>query len=115
MGEGMANQLLKAGTPLHVWSRDRSVCERFQESSEPDSPSISIENSPAAVIAACERTYLMLSTPAACEEVYTMADGVLDGIAPGKQLVDCATLQPEDMTSLAKRVRAKGGAFIEAP
>ncbi len=29
MGEGMASNLLQAGTPLHVWSRDRSVCTRL--------------------------------------------------------------------------------------
>ena len=57
----------------------------------------------------------MLSTPAACEEVYTMDGGVLDGVEPGKQLIDCATLQPGDMSSLAEHVVAKGGRFVEAP
>lgn len=117
MGEGMTNNLLKAGVPVHIWSRNRKVCEDFlfQAESAGNLPAVVIEDSPAAVVAACERTYLMLSTPAACEEVYTMDGGVLEGVSEGKQLVDCATLRPGDMSSLAARVRAKGGAFMEAP
>lgn len=117
MGKGMANNLLKAGVPLHVWSRDRSVCEAFAAAAVEDGtlPLVTIADTPAACVAACKRTYLMLSTPAACEEVYTMDGGVLDGVTSGTQLVDCATLQAGDMISLAARVRAKGGAFVEAP
>ena len=116
MGEGMTNNLLKAGIPVHIWSRDRKKSESFAFAAEGNGlPSVSIEDTPADVIASCERTYLMLSTPAACEEVYTMAGGVLEGVSEGKQIIDCATLRPGDMSSLAKRVRAKGGAFVEAP
>ena len=32
MGDGMAKCMLKAGRPLHVWSRDKAVCERFAAS-----------------------------------------------------------------------------------
>jgi 3-hydroxyisobutyrate dehydrogenase-like beta-hydroxyacid dehydrogenase len=116
MGEGMANNLLKAGIPVHVWSRDRKKSEAFSFAAESNKlPTVFIEDTPADVIASSERTYLMLSTPAACEEVYTMAGGVLDGVSEGKQLIDCATLRPGDMSSLAKRVQAKGGTFVEAP
>ena len=67
MGEGMANNLLKAGTPLHVWSRDKAVCEQFVElaAKQEGYASVAIEDSPAAVVAACARTYLMLSAPVA--------------------------------------------------
>jgi len=117
MGDGMAKCMLKAGRPLHVWSRDKAVCERFAASAakEEGYASVVIEESPAAVVAAVERTYLMLPTPDACEQVYSMDGGVLEGLAKGKQLVDCATLRPGDMRSLADRVKAKGGKFVEAP
>ena len=114
MGEGMVSQLLQAGTPVHVWSRNAAVCEKFKAEHDPNSL-LTIEDSPRAVMNACERTYLMLSTPEVCEEVYTMPGGILEGVEPGKQLVDCATLRPNDMASLAERVSAKGGAFLEAP
>ena len=44
-----------------------------------------------------------------------MSGGVLEGVRDGTQLVDCATLRPGDMASLAARVNAKGGTFVEAP
>ena len=111
MGEGMVNNLLRANIPVHIWSRNSALCAKFADGQA----LATVERSPASVLASCERTYLMLSTPEACEEVYTMPDGVLDGVRPGSQLVDCATLRPEDMTSLADRVHSKGGLFCEAP
>ena len=114
MGQGMARCLLSSGTPLHVWSRRSEVSEALAAEEELGA-SVTVASSPAAVIAACERTYLMLSTPESCEQVYTQEGGVLDGVIAGKQLVDCATLRPEDMASLAARVRERGGTFLEAP
>jgi 3-hydroxyisobutyrate dehydrogenase-like beta-hydroxyacid dehydrogenase len=76
---------------------------------------VTIALSPAEVVRACDRTFLMLSTPEVCNEVYSMSGGVLEGIANGKSLVDCATLRPEDMQFLEAEVLARGGRFIEAP
>ncbi len=111
MGQGMARRLLGAGKRLHVWNRSGESAAALASESD----AVTVEASPAAVISACRRTYLMLSTPEVCEAVYTMDGGVLAGVSEGKQLVDCATLRPEDMASLAERVVARGGKFIEAP
>ena len=113
MGQGMARRLLAVGKPLHVWTRGSDASAALIADAVPGS--VTVAKSPSAVIEACERTYLMLSTPEVCEEVYTMSGGVLAGVSEGKALIDCATLRPEDMASLAERVRAKGGAFVEAP
>ena len=112
MGQGMARRLLGSGQPLHVWTRNVQVSESLA-SEQPDA--VTIAASPQAVVEACSRTYLMLSTPEVCEEVYTMENGVLAGVQPGCRLIDCATLRPEDMASLAERVTSRGGAFVEAP
>lgn len=115
MGGGMARRLLGAGIPLHVWTRDKEVSAALAaDLTQP--ADVTVAPSPAAVLAACDRVYLMLSTPAACEEVYGMEGGVLAGVRAGAtQVVDCATLRSEDMASLAERVRSRGGAFVEAP
>lgn len=111
----MARCLRAAGIPLHVWTRDTAVSVALARDMT-EGADVVVAASPAQVLARCDRVYLMLSTPDACEEVYTMKDGVLDGVRDGAtQLVDCATLRPEDMASLAARVRAKGGRFVEAP
>jgi len=112
MGQGMARRLLGSGRSLCVWTRSTEVSEQLS-AEFPDT--VTVAYSPAAVVDACERTYLMLSTPAVCEEVYTMEGGVLAGVSAGKRLIDCATLRPENMASLADRVRERGGKFVEAP
>jgi len=58
---------------------------------------------------------VMLSTPDAVKSVYEMDGGILAGVAAGKQLVDCATLAPEDMARLSAQVVERGGRFLEAP
>jgi len=112
MGQGMARCLLRAGYPLHVWTRNASVAAALQ--AEGLGP-VTLAASPSEVVRACDRTFLMLSTPEVCKEVYTMRGGVLEGVAPGKALVDCATLRPEDMGYLESEVLARGGRFVEAP
>jgi glyoxylate/succinic semialdehyde reductase len=110
MGGGMARCMLKAGIPLHVWTRNPEVSAALAS----EDANVKVCDSPAAVVSSCPRTYLMLPTPEACEAVYTQKDGVLEACA-GKQLVDCATLRPDDMQQLAQRVQEMGGNFLEAP
>ena len=112
MGQGMARRLASSGQPLHVWTRGATAASALA-SEHPGA--VTVAESPAAVVEACSRTYLMLSTPDACEEVYSMRRGVLEGVSDGKALIDCATLRPEDMAALAERVHERGGSFVEAP
>ena len=39
----------------------------------------------------------------------------MDGVGPGKVIVDCATLSPGHMHAIDQRVAAQGGQFLEAP
>ena len=50
--------------------------------------------SPAAVLAACDITFAMLSDPAAAEAVVFGAGGVLEGVKAGKGYVDMSTGAP---------------------
>jgi|TARA_B100000524_G_scaffold346564_1_gene246951 glyoxylate/succinic semialdehyde reductase len=117
MGQGMARCLLNAGLPLHVWNRSPGACEALYEESQqtPAGPSVTIAGSPAEVVRACEKTFVMLSTPDACFSVYQMDGGILSGVSEQTQIIDCATLRPEDMSTLASQVQARGGRFLEAP
>lgn len=112
MGEGMAKCLIKAGLKLVVWNRSTSKSDAFKAAA-PDS--VTVADSPSAVIAACEVTFCMLSTPEAVRSVYEMDGGVLAGVSAGKCIVDCATLAEEDMKRCSAHVLAKGGRFLEAP
>ena len=112
MGEGMANCLIKAGLKLVVWNRSTAKSDALKAAAP---ESVTVAESPAAVVVACEITFCMLSTPEAVRSVYEMDGGVLAGVAAGKCIVDCATLAEEDMTRCSAAVLGKGGRFLEAP
>lgn len=112
MGEGMARRLLGHGRSLVVWNRSREKSDALKSEA---SDKVQIAATPAAVVAACDLVYCMLSTPDAVKSVYEMDDGILDGICAGKCIVDCATLAEEDMERLSEQVTEKGGRFLEAP
>ncbi|CAN0127073.1 unnamed protein product, partial [Laminaria digitata] len=68
------------------------------------------------VVEKCDIVYSMLSTPEAAADVFfDPEDGVLAGLSEGKSLVDCATLQVEDMRDMYGEATAKGAKFLEAP
>ena len=109
MGEGMAGCLLKAGKKLVVWNRDTSKSTKLAKTY----PSlVSVAAAPADVIDQCAVTYSMLSTLEASEAVFP---SILASMKEGKSLVDCATLTPERMQTMASAVEIARGRFLEAP
>jgi 3-hydroxyisobutyrate dehydrogenase-like beta-hydroxyacid dehydrogenase len=40
---------------------------------------------------------------------------LIHGVSSGKTVVNCATLQEDDMTEGSKQVTSRGGIFFEAP
>eukprot|EP00322_Chrysochromulina_rotalis_P028400 CAMPEP_0115852212 /NCGR_PEP_ID=MMETSP0287-20121206/12880_1 /TAXON_ID=412157 /ORGANISM="Chrysochromulina rotalis, Strain UIO044" /LENGTH=323 /DNA_ID=CAMNT_0003306267 /DNA_START=9 /DNA_END=980 /DNA_ORIENTATION=- len=114
MGDGMARRLIStAGRKLVVWNRTKAKADALV--AEVGANKATVANTPAEVIAACDITYVMLSTPEAVKECYEMDGGVLAGVAAGKCIVDCATLAVEDMVRISKQVVDAGGRFLEAP
>ncbi|KAL1515278.1 hypothetical protein AB1Y20_001910 [Prymnesium parvum] len=112
MGEGMARRLVGSGRSLVVWNRSIEKSEALRAESPEQ---VRVAQSPAGVFAESSLVYCMLSTPEAVRSVYEMEGGVLEGVAPGKTVIDCATLAEEDMARLSAQVIAKGGRFLEAP
>jgi 3-hydroxyisobutyrate dehydrogenase-like beta-hydroxyacid dehydrogenase len=113
MGEGQASNLLKAGFELVVWTRDTAKAAALASAHPPGA--VTVAASAREVLGAVRLTYSMLSTLAASEAVFDGPDGVLSGVSACSTIVDCATLTPERMGAMAAAVRAKGGAFLEAP
>ena len=107
MGEGMAGCLLKAGKSLVV-ERDTSKAQKLKA----DPALVTVVASAGEVIDACGVTYSMLSTLEASEAVFP---SILESMKQGKSLVDCATLTPERMQTMASAVEIAQGRFLEAP
>lgn len=58
----------------------------------------------------------MLSTPEAVQSVFfDSPNAAIHGVSRGKAIIDCSTLQIEDMIRTNKAVEDKGGVFLEAP
>src|SRR5205814_5299949 len=109
MGEPMALNVGKAGTPLLVWNRSPAKSAILGKAGA------GVANDAAEVFARCEVVVFMLVDGAAMDTVLgrgtrAFADGV-----KGRTLVNMATPAPEYSKALAADVRAAGGRFVEAP
>jgi 3-hydroxyisobutyrate dehydrogenase-like beta-hydroxyacid dehydrogenase len=112
MGDGMSRRLLQNNISLVVWNRSNEKCIKLKEEYN---NSVTIANTPKEVLDLCTLNFIMLSTPEACKDVYTKTQGILEGVCEGKRIVDCATLNAEDMQWAATEVTNRGGRFVEAP
>ena len=109
MGEPMARNLLRAGTPLVVWNRTRSKCKLLED------VGATVAENAAEVFARCEIVILMLLDG-------TVVDGVLERNSPafleriqGHTLINMGTMAPDYSKALAAEVRGAGGRYVEAP
>lgn len=128
MGGPMASNLaLTAGRRVVVWNRSAGKAEALAaavaaaakdgRAAEGVTPGeVVVADTPAAVVAAADITYAMLSTPAAAAAVYgEPGSGALAAVAPGKALVDCSTFDVATSVATAEAVTSRGGRFLEAP
>lgn len=109
MGGAMARNLVGAGLEVTVWNRDGRKCEPLIQAGAQRG------ESPAAVAAACDVTFAMLSDPPAAESVCLGPAGVLEGIRPGCGYVDMSTIDPDTSRDLAEAVTGQGARYLEAP
>ena len=93
MGIGQARNLLRSGRSLVVWNRSAEKTAAFA-AEELSAGKVEIAATAAEVVDKCNLTYSMLSTLEASQAVFP---SVLSKVAPGKSIVDCATLTPERM------------------
>eukprot|EP00667_Euglena_gracilis_P014550 EG_transcript_15075 len=109
MGTAMSINLVKAGYDVTVWNRNVDRCAPVQQIGA------KVGSSPKAVVEGADITFGMLSDPAAAVAVALGPSGVVEGLAPGKGYVDVSTVDAETSQRIGAAVRAKGGAFLEAP
>jgi 3-hydroxyisobutyrate dehydrogenase len=108
MGEPMAMNLVKAGTPLLVWNRTIEKCKALQ------SAGASVATSAAEVFERASVIVLMLADEEAM-------DSVLDRGGPGfarvrdRTIVNMGTTSPSYSKALETAVNASGGHYVEAP
>jgi len=109
MGAAIAARLMEAGHQVTVWNRTAAKVKPLAEAGA------KVADSPAAVAAASETIITILTDGAAIEAVYHGPSGLLSGDVTGKLFIEMSTVPPGVEATLAPKVRAKGGTFVECP
>jgi 3-hydroxyisobutyrate dehydrogenase len=109
MGEPMALNLVKAGTPLLVWNRSPAKRDILAEAGA------AVAQDPAEVFARCEVVILMLADEAAMDAVLARGERAFGDRVTARTVINMATVAPSYSTTLETDIRAAGGRYVEAP
>ena len=108
MGKPMAGHLVAAGHELHLYSRSGVPQELKDKGGKPCA-------SPKEVAQKADTTFLMLPDTPDVEKVLFGANGVAEGLARGKTVVDMSSIAPLATKEFAKRVNELGCDYLDAP
>ena len=109
MGGRMADRLLSKGHTVTGHNRTKSKAQWLIDRG------MQRADSPSDVTAAAEVTFSMVTDSAALEAVAYGAGGALEGMGPGKVLVEMSTVNPATSRALAEKIRARGGDMVDCP
>jgi 3-hydroxyisobutyrate dehydrogenase len=109
MGNGMAQNLLKAGFPLAVYNRTRAKAEPLAERDA------RVAATPREAAEGADILLAMVGDDVASRAVWLGDDGALAAARRGAVLVECSTLSPEWVRELAGLAAERGLAFLDAP
>ena len=106
MGRPMALHLQAAGHELHVWARNPRSSEGL---------GAVVHATPAALGAACEVVFTVITSSADVEGVALGQNGLIEGMAPGSVLVDHSTIAPDVARRIAEQLGERGIHMLDAP
>jgi 3-hydroxyisobutyrate dehydrogenase len=109
MGQPMATNLARAGTPLIVWNRTPERCSPLR------SLGAQVGSSSADVLRRAEISILMLADSQAIDTVLARGSDAFAGNVEGRVIVHMGTTSPEYSARLGREIVAAGGAYVEAP
>jgi 3-hydroxyisobutyrate dehydrogenase len=103
MGQPMALNLVRSGTPLVVWNRTPGRCAPLRDAGA------EVATDVAEVFDRCPTVLLMLADERAIDDVLAGTD------IRGRTIVQMGTVSPAYSRDLATRVAGAGGRYVEAP
>lgn len=110
MGGPMAQRLVAAGFPVHVWNRSPDKLAALTAAGAREAAS------PRAVAEASEIVFTCLTDTDAVEAVAFGPDGIAEAASADKVLVDFSSMRPDKAKEFAERLRAETGmGWIDAP
>jgi 3-hydroxyisobutyrate dehydrogenase-like beta-hydroxyacid dehydrogenase len=109
MGGRMAARLLAKGHAVTGHNRTRSKAEWLIEKG------LTWADSPRAVAEAADMVFVMVTDSRALDAVARGPDGFLEGLRPGKTVIDMSTVSPATSRALSREARERGAALVDAP
>jgi len=109
MGSQMVSRLLDKGHQVTGYNRTRSKAQWLMDKG------MKWGDSPRAVAAAADITFVMVTNSDSLNAVAQGPDGLLAALGPGKTLIDMSTVSPAASRALAVEVRSKGSDMVDAP
>lgn len=110
LGGAIATRLLDAGFRLRAWGRDPARLAPWA------ARGVTLEASPAALAAACQRVLLCVTDTTAVETVVFGDNGIASGARAGSVLIDHSTIHPLATRRFAARLTAETGMrWLDAP
>jgi 3-hydroxyisobutyrate dehydrogenase-like beta-hydroxyacid dehydrogenase len=110
MGAAMAERLVSQGVAVVVYNRSRERAAALAERI-----GATVSSTPAEAAAGADVTISMVADDAAVRALFEGPDGVAAGIRPGSVAVDCSTVLPDTIRSVAGAVRARGAGILDGP
>src|SRR5580693_5513456 len=109
MGGNMVARLIEKGHKVTGYNRTRTKAQWLIDRG------MKWADSPRAVAAAADFTFSMVTNSAAVNSITEEPDGILEGLAPRKLVIDMSTVSPAVSRALAAKVREKGADMIDSP
>jgi 3-hydroxyisobutyrate dehydrogenase-like beta-hydroxyacid dehydrogenase len=109
MGSRTADRLLTKGHTVTGYNRTKSKAQSLLDKG------MRWGDSPRAVAAAADVTFVMVTDTKALQAVVDGPDGLLAALGPGKVVVDMSTVSPEASRSVSEQVRARGAEMLDCP
>ena len=110
MGTSMAENLIKAGFTVSVYTRTKARAQAFLEKT-----GAAWCASAGACASGKDAVITMVGYPQDVEEVYFGENGILDAAAPGTYLIDMTTTDPRLAVRIAEAGSARGLHVLDAP
>ncbi len=109
MGGNMAVRFLDAGYKVCGETRHREEVQDLERKG------LIWRDTPREIAETADVVFTSVPTDSALEDVASGPDGILAGLAPGKIWVEMSTVSPDVSRGLARRVRERGAAMLDAP
>ena len=109
MGQPMALNLARHGTPMVVWNRTTDRCEPLRQAGA------SVAASPAEVLQRAETVILMLADDAATDAVLSRGTPQFAAQLGNRTIVHMGTTSAGYSCALEADIRTAGGRYVEAP